>query len=54
MDNLKLNFSFLNELTNLTEIKIKGKYEINLLMLPSFSDLVNLKIFVSFNNIQYL
>lgn len=44
---MTLNLSYLGQMNNLTELRLKGLSGIKLTMLPSFKNLVNLKTLVS-------
>lgn len=46
-DFMILNMSYLGQMTNLTEIKLKGVSGIKIVSMPSLENLINLKTFVS-------
>lgn len=52
---MNLNLSYLGQMSNLTEIRLKGLTGMKLAALPSFEKLVNLKILVSssYNYFKY-
>jgi len=53
-DLMFLNLNYLGQMTNLTELRLKGLSGIKLTALPSFENLVNLNRFVSLVIINYI